>query len=576
MTYASQLAAISRTPVELIVITLDYCAEVFGVGACTATGSGDAKCCNTYKTCKDKTNFNKTTKDYKFTSADVPVDQLAFSGVRPYIDEIQDIPTEISDNLTVTGKTIVTMYDEPETNIGLDPYYSERTTHVQGTFWKNFVARNPNYIGRRIRRYHGFTGLDESDFDQKFEGVLESITFNTDETVTIESGDLLKSIEDVMIPAESDVMLNTDIDDTSTAVSVSDATKMTGAGYFRIGDEILYRSGMTTNNCDGIVRGCFGTTAAAHNKEDAIQECKYYAPALPYDHMSTILLTDCAIGAGYVDSAALTFLKSFDLYMAKFSAIISEPTPARKLFFELVDLCDCKSWVAEDLKITVAKNLPNYPGRAYTTITDANNIIIDSDGVDPNIDSRISRITLYWNKDPIGAEDDPAAYGRKNQEVDDIGEGVNMYNSIKPKVVYCRWLRDDYMDEDLVIRYVTNLLKRMLRLYKDPMPLYSFSVEMKDNAIKTGSFVRIDTDKIVDRLGASLSGKVFQVVKRFAIDRDGRIDMTVLQYPVKRICFTGANTVPVYTSATIAEKESGFFTNTDGTMSNGDEGYYIY
>jgi hypothetical protein len=333
---------------------------------------------------------------------------------------------------------------------------------------------------------------------------------------------------------------------------------------------------MTANNCDGIVRGCFGTTAETHSKEDAIQECKYYSPQSPYDIISELLLTDCAIGAGFVDSTALTFLKSFDLYMVKFSAIISEPKPARELLFELVDLCDCKCWVAEDLKITVAKNLPNYPGRAYTTITDDNNIIIESDGVDPNIDSRISRITLYWNKDPIGPDDDPASFGRKNQEIDTIGEGVNMYNSIKEKVVYCRWLRDDYMDEDLVKRYIANLLKRMLRLYKDPMPLYSFSLEMKDNAIKTGSFVRIDTDKIVDYLGASLSGKVFQVVKRSAIDKDGRIDMTVLQYPVKKICFTAANTVPEYLSASIAERESGFFTDTDGTMSNGDEGYYIY
>lgn len=576
MTYTTSLAAISRTPVDLAVITLDYCAEVFGVGACTATGSADAKCLNTYKYCRDKTNYNKGTKDYKISSADVPVSRLGFQGTRPYIEEIQGLPTEILDNLTITGKTIITCLDEPDSDIGIDPYYSTRTAAGQGTFWKNLLARNPNYIGRRIRVYRGFTGDLEAAYQQTFEGVLEAITINSDGTVTIEAGDTLKSIEDVMIPAESDVMLNTDIDDTTTSVSVNDATKMTGAGYFRIADEILYRSGMTANNCDGIIRGCFNTTAAAHSKMDAIQECKYYSPQSPYDIISELLLTDCALDAGFVDSTALTFLKGFDLYMVQFSAIISEPKSARELLFEIIDLCDCKCWVGEDLKITFAKNLPNYPGRAYTTITDANNIIIESDGVDPNIDSRISRITIYWNKDPIGAEDDPAAYDRKNQEKDTVGEGVNMYNSIKEKVVYCRWLRDDYMDEDLVTRYVTNLLKRMLRLYKDPMPLYSFSVEMKDDAIKTGSFVRIDTDKIVDRLGVPLSGKVFQVVKRSPIGANGRIDMTVLQYPVRRVCFTAANTVPTYLSATVAEKESGFHTLPSGEMSNADEGYYIY
>lgn len=577
MTYATELAAISRTPVELVVITLDYCDEVFGEGSCTATGSGDAKCLNTYKTCKDTENFNKTTKDYKFTSADVPVGRLAFQGVRPYIESIDYLPTEIKDNLTVTGKTIITFLDEPDTDIGIDPYYSGRTNANQGTFWKKFLARNPNYIGRRIRIYHGFPSLDEADYVQKFEGVLESITINADGTVTVEAGDLLKSIEDVMIPAETDCRLNTDIDDTSTAISVYPATGIASSGYIRIGDEIIKYDGMTDNvlDPDNVERGYWGTTAEAHSKDDAIQQVKYYSPQSPYDIISEMLLTDCSIAAGFVDSTALTALKALDLYMVYFSAIISEPKPARELLFEVIDLCDCKCWVGEDLKITFAKNLPNYPGRAYTTITDADNIIIDSEGVDPNIDSRISRITMYWEKDPIGVEDDPAYYARKNQEKDTIGEGANMYNSIKEKVIWCRWLRHDYMDEDLVNRYVENLLKRMLRLYKDPMPLYSFSVEMKDNAVKTGSYVRIDTDAIVDTLGASLSGKVFQVVKRSAI-KDGRIDMTVLQYPVKRVCFIGASTLPVYMSATTAQKESGFFTDPDGKMSNGDEGYYTY
>ena len=577
MSYASQLAAISRTPVDLVVITSDYCDETFGAGSCTAIGSGDSKCYNTYKTCKDTANFNKSTKDYKFTSADVPVSKLTFQGVRPYIEEIEDLPTEIKDNLTLTGKTIITMYDEPDTDIGIDPYYADRTDPARGTFWKKWLARNPNYIGRRIRRYHGFTDLDEGDFEQTFEGVLESITINGDGTATIEAGDLLKSIEDIMIPAETECALNTDIDDTSTAISVYPATGIASSGYIRIGDEIIKYDGMTDNvlDPDNVERGYWGTTAEAHSKDDAIQQVKYYSPQSPYDIISEMLLTDCSIAAGFVDSTALTALKALDLYMVKFSAILSEPRPARELLFEIVDLCDCKCWVGEDLKITFGKNLPNYPGRAYTTITDADNIIIDSDGVDPNIDSRISRITMYWEKDAVGVEGDPAYYARKSQEKDTVGESANMYGTIKEKIIYCRWLRHDYMDEDLIERYISNLLKRMLRLYKAPMPLYSFSLEMKDNAIKTGSFVRIDTDAIVDTLGASLSGKVFQVVKRSAI-KDGRIDMTVLQYPVKKICFTAANTVPEYLSATTAERESGFFSDTDGKMSNGDEGYYIY
>jgi hypothetical protein len=577
MTYASELAAISRTPVDLAVITLDYCDEVFGEGSCAATGSGDAKCYNTYATCRDTDNYNRSTKDYKFTSADVPAHLLAFHGARPYILEIQDLPTEIKDNLTSTGKRYITFLDEPDTDIGIDPYYSGRTNANQGTFWKKLIARNPNYIGKRIRLYHGFDDLDEGDYEQKFEGVIEAITFNADGTITVEAGDVLKSIEDIMIPPETDCALAADIDDSTTAISVYPAAGIASSGYIRCGDEIIKYDGMTGNVLDAgnVVRGYFNTTAAAHSKDDAIQQVKYYAPQLPYDIISEMLLTDAALAAGYVDSTALTALKALDKYMVYFSAIITEPTSARVLLFEVVDLCDCKCWVGEDNKVTFAKNLPNYPDRAYTTITDADNILIDSDGLDLNADSRISRITMHWNKDPVGVEGDPAYYVRKSQEKDTAGESANKYGSVKEKVIFCRWLRDDYMDEDLIKRYITNLLKRMIRLYKDPMPLYSFSVEMKDNAVKTGQYVRIDTDKIVDRLGAALSGQVFQVVKRGAI-KNGRIDMTVLQYPVQKICFTGASTLPVYASATVAQKEFGFFTNTLGKMNDDDEGYYTY
>ena len=47
---------LSRTPVSLVVLTLDYCDNAFGAAPCNATGT---PCYNTYRTCKDKDHYSR-------------------------------------------------------------------------------------------------------------------------------------------------------------------------------------------------------------------------------------------------------------------------------------------------------------------------------------------------------------------------------------------------------------------------------------------------------------------------------------------------------------------------------------
>lgn len=58
-----------RTPIVLVVLSMDFCGRTFGVDPCLATGT---KCFNTWPTCKYLTAYLKTTKDYKFTSRAAP------------------------------------------------------------------------------------------------------------------------------------------------------------------------------------------------------------------------------------------------------------------------------------------------------------------------------------------------------------------------------------------------------------------------------------------------------------------------------------------------------------------------
>lgn len=569
MSYQDELAAISRTPVTLVIITLDYCARIFGTSPCTATGT---PCYNTFPTCKDKTNYNKTTKDYKFTSADAP---LPFkTGERPYLSKVTYLPTEIKDNLTINARASVEMYDEPDTDIGIDPYVSQRSS-IQGTFWKKLLTRNPNYKGREVKIYEGFLGLAEADFQQKWIGVIENITLGKD-TVKIEIKDLLKKLSDIEVPPKLDIKLVTDIDAAITTITLTTVSGLDAPGYIRIGDEIIYYTtkNETTNQISGCTRGYFSTTAAEHNANDKVQKVRYYAPANPFDILKEMLLTDAEIGASYVDSTAFDYWRDWPGGEVNFSAIVSEPTKLDKLYFEIVDLIDCKSWVAEDLKITIRRNIPNEPGRSYHNLTDEANIIHDSASVDLNEKSRITRVLLYWDKTTLGKVDEVMEYSRIDIAVDADAESANEYNEVIEKKFFCRWLRSGYIQEETLARFIKVFIMRQVRRYRDAMPIITLDLEMKDSDIKTGDFAKISTDELLMTDGNPLDKAIFQIIKR---DFKGqKINLKVLKFPSRKVALFAPSGTPAYTSATEAQKEYAFFTGADGKMSNQDDGYYFY
>ena len=575
MTYASELAKITRTPITYMVMTLDYCAETYGAGACTATAA--TKCYNTYPTCRAKTVFNKTTKDYCFSSAGAPVPFGA--GERPYIKSIQYMPTEIADSLTVTASVKIELYDEADTDVGIDPYLSDRAT-VQGTFWKKLLARNTNYLGRTVKIYEGFYGVAVGDFSQKFVGKITDIEI-ANGVVTIEVSDLLHSLNQYTIPPALDLSLAAALDASAVTATLAGAgvSSLDATGYVRIDDEILYYGAInaTTKIISAITRGAFSTIAAAHTENSKVQKVRYFAPASGYDHLQSILLTDVGISTSYVNSTQFDAERDGPAGDPEvdMSAIISEPVNASKLYFELVDLLNSKSWVAEDLKVTIKRNLPNYPGRTYTTLTDSESII--SGSVDLNQASRISRCSVYWDRTAVGREDEPASYNRLNVVIDAAAESSNEYNEIAEKRILCRWLRAGYETEEKMDAFVRNQAGRIVSQSRDPMPIISVQAEIKDgDGIKTGDFIKITTDELQDRDGNDLTLSPFQVVKREV--SGARVNLDCLRLNPKRYCIIApaGYSTDDYETALSTAREYGALCDPDGLFPGGDDGYRIW
>jgi hypothetical protein len=569
MSYDSELTSISREPVTYMVMTLDYCSRTFGASPCNATG---IKCYNTFTTCKYKSAYNKSSKDYTFSAA---MSHLPFkSNERPYILDVSYLPTEIKDNLTISARVKVKLHDEEDTDVGVDPYLSDRAS-VQGTFWKKLIARNQNYKGRTIKLYEGFYGNLFAEFQQRFIGVIDNITLQNG-YVEIEIKDLLRSLSDIYVPAKVDIKLAVDITGVATQLTVTNTTGLASTGYVRIADEIIYYGAKddTTKILSSLTRGSFGTTAAEHKAKDKIQPCKYYSPQNPFDLLVSMLSTDAGIDPAYIDTAEFEFWKGWPGGEVNFSALISEPSQLDKLFFEVIDVLDAKTWVGEDLKITIRKNLPNQPGREYATITDGANIVDKSASVDLNQKSRKTRVSVYWDKTAIGKDEEAASYNRLDVAIDADAESVNEYNETIEKVFYCRWLRQGYDTEENMAAYVTHFITAQLLRLRDAQPVLTFSVELKDSGIKTGDFIKVSTDELNQITGEDLDAVNFQVV--FREQNDNLIKIKALKMPDKRIAFIAPDGTPDYPSASAAQKEYAFISDNDGLMSNGDPGYYLY
>jgi hypothetical protein len=209
-------------------------------------------------------------------------------------------------------------------------------------------------------------------------------------------------------------------------------------------------------------------------------------------------------------------------------------------------------------------------------LTDAENIVEGFAPVDLNKNSRISRVSIYWDRSAVGEEDKIASYGRLDIGVDADAEGVNEYNEIAAKTIYSRWLRFGYDTEDAMKLWVKNQCLRLLGQFRDPMPIISLQLELKDSEIKTGGFVKLSTGELQDKDGNDLSLAPFLTIKR---ERKGNgINLKLLRITPKKYLVIAPGTYDAkdFSTATAAEKEYGAICDTNNMMADGTDGYRIY
>lgn len=559
---------------------------------CTATAS----CNNTFATCKDSANFNNTTIAHDYISADVPyrraVDTffLRITGAgedritsdesvrlvampinaRPYVKSVKPMPTEIiPGKLTIKGRETIEFLDDEESD---------------GSYWKKLLARNPHWKGRTVERYEGFIDDGGNEFRLRWAGTIDNIKLSRGK-ISMELIDLLEDMEKIEVPPKVSIALSSAATDSAVTISINSISGVPTAGYGLIDDEIIQWTGINTVQLQltGVTRGKFNTDAAAHDDGVKFSLVAVYS-GNPFDILEGMLIdsqditTDNPPGAGIdsarVDSAAFTYWKDWPATDIDFQGVITEPIKLGKLFFEIVSFLDCMVWQDERQRITVRRNVPNEPGRIYTSITDAANIITGSTKTDLNDESRKTRIVLYWNKLANAEDENVDSYRRIDVDVDAAAEGADQYNEIQEEKIWCRWITSDYIQEEIATTYVTNIIKRRLFDRIDAHAILDYAVELKDEGVQTGAHVQLTTDELLLPDGSALDGETFRIWKRDP--KGNRVSYRAWRLMKKKFAFIAPNGTPSFSAAADAQKEYGFISRSDGKMDNDNEGYHIW
>lgn len=514
--YIENLSSLGRQPFNYVELELDFCANVAGVAPCTAIETGDAKCFNTFASCNDTANFNKTTKIYRFCSpngARVPVGLDAI----PCLKSISLSPAQIDakNGMGLRASCDIRLQDFPHDDIRIDPYVNGRTYIPinQGTYFGKLKARNPFYNARIMRVYTGFLNTDGSFSANKFERrtfVIEAWDGLDALGVTrIMGKDVLKlaSDERAVCPIPSQGRLNLDMTAIATSFTVTPSgvgADYDASGYVRVGSEVM--SYTRSGDVFTVVRGQRNTLAATHKQLDTVQLCKEFLGQTSQNIVYDLLTNFASVPTSYIDKSAWD-AEQVGYLPRLYNAIITTPTGVSKLITELSEQVGFFLYWDEVLEKIVFRAIrPNSDSEQITALTSEYNLLADSLKLKDIVDDRVNEVWVYYGVlDPSKNLSEDANYSNLYVASNVVNQSDVQNRDIRIKKILSRWITDRAAAIELGQRYLE-------RFALAPVEA-DFMLDAKDSNLKLCDFVTIESKQKQDFTGSPLE-LLLQITKR--------------------------------------------------------------
>lgn len=522
MPYATVKKEAGRQLGAIVEIDLRACSLTYGVSACTATGTGDQKCFQSFATCDDPLNFTATTKTLRFSN--IRIDNVQSSGEAPTFPTLTGLsmsPTVLTPGagLGIRSTVNITLQDHPYTDVGLDNYLTDRTYDPmdRGSLWSKLIARWPFYEGNTIRVKTGYLDAsgeyDATNFKTRTY-IIDTVKGpNPKGQVQIVAKDVLKFAdrEKAQLPTQSQAVLSADISSSTTSIGITDPNDDVkdyydaGQTYIRVDDEIMnitnlsgsagsYTLTVTRASMPSVYTGTM--TAEEHSEDSTVQHCYFYNAQEVDDIVNHLLVTTAGISSAYTPLTDWQSVIDFGLQSYTFSALITEPTGVNDLLDEITQHTIMLWWNERDQEIQMRSIIQL--AQDYGPFDDTDNVIAESVSVVRDDKSRVSQVWVaYGLRTPVLEMDELKNYSAVKVSVDLDAESANEYNQKKVKRIWSRWL---FLDKGAVASEIAN---RLLRQYKDTKHIITMDLDPKDDDAWTGDIVGLATRQVQDATGTT-------------------------------------------------------------------------
>lgn len=583
-----------REPVQIVELWQPRCSLRFGTAPCVATTAKGPRCYNTWGSCLDRAHYTGTGSIawrfqkpvqamvplYARTGEDIATNALpllvdvSVSSSRINVGSIRDGEKPLG----VTGSVRIRLRDAPfDDQVG--DYYRDLRTVSGGSFWSKWAARNPFYANMLVRIYEGEAGQALSAMESRLY-VLDNVEGpDSAGNVTLTAVDPLRLTDDkrAMFPRETDMRLSSAISETTTTIVIeasvvadlTDTFGNTTTKYMAIGSEIIGYTGHTGADgvwtLTGVTRGVLGTTAATHAAASGAQRTGRYELMDAWDIAYDLITGHTQVPAAFIDKPAWDAEAGVYLQGYAFSRTVVTPTPVNKLLGELMRDGTFYIWWDERAQTIPLKAIR--PESASAAVTDNEHIVAGSLEISREPDERISRLFVYFNQLDPTKGDDPRNFSQMRGRIEADVEAEAAGADIRSKTIYSRWIVSDAQ--------ALELTQRLLARYRYS-PRY-LSVTMVDQTFEIGQIVKVTTRCDTDTEGQARSLR-WQIIAAQQVKAGEAVEYQLQEfiYQATRYAVWMADTAVDFDTLTEEQKESGiggWWSNVDGQMSDGSEGY---
>jgi hypothetical protein len=327
----------------------------------------------------------------------------------------------------------------------------------------------------------------------------------------------------------------------STQIPVNITEAFPETGIARIDDELIRFRGISGGALLVAERGAYGTQADAHDAGAAVK------------------------ASGFTDELGRWMAGT------RFRRMVEQATAVKDLVNDLREQCLVHVWQAENSTIRAKCVAPPFYTDAPKELDDESGFIAGSTSWEAGDELRATRITVHYDPVTPEAGKDADAYAGLLVLMDAEAESPEFYGEAGNVEVWGNWI---YRELEALL-----LASRYLIRYRSGAAAFKFAVELKDEELEVGDFVRIKSADVIDASGEPRGRALFEVTRKQRVS-DNRIEFLAIdtrldrRYPV----IAPAGLIADYDEAEEQDQERyGWAGNSQNRVGNaGEDGYYIY